>query len=243
MYADDTALAYQAQREQQEQEAWELSQQQPIETVREPIPDKPFQGSLKMDDLNKKLNHIQQHLNAPKDAFNSFAKYNYRSAESILQAVKPLLAETQTVLTIADSIETHSNRVYIKATATLSDGKDSISTTALAREPESKKGSDESQITGAASSYARKYALCGLFAIDDNKDADATNTHNKEQENAKPKPFDFEAAKEAIKTVRDLETLEKYFKAAQKKADENQLIEIQYIYNQRKADFKAAEQE
>ena len=138
--------------------------------------------------LIEKLNSIQTELNAPKDAFNSFGKYNYRGAESILQAVEPLLEETDLVLTVSDSIEVIGGRSYIKATAKISDGATSLETEAYAREPEAKKGSDESQITGAtssyaykyASSYARTYALCLLFAINDNKDADSTNTHGKE---------------------------------------------------------------
>ena len=128
--------------------------------------------------LIEKLNRIQTGLNAPKDAFNSFGKYNYHSAESILQVVEPLLEETDLVLTVSDSIEVIGDRSYIKATAKISDGATSLEMEAYAREPGAKKGSDESQITNAASSYAssyaRKYALCVLFAINDNKDADAT---------------------------------------------------------------------
>lgn len=191
-----------------------------------------------MDNITQKLAHIQAHLNAPKDAYNSFAKYNYRSAESILKAVKPLLAETQTVLTIADSVEMHGNRVYIKATATLSDGANQIATTAYAREPESKKGADDSQITGAASSYARKYALCGLFAIDDNKDADATNTHDKE-----PKPLDLDGALNALRTAESLEKLQKYFEYAWKHGTKEQRDQLKPIYDSRKADFLAQQQE
>lgn len=169
--------------------------------------------------LYEKLNKIQTELNAPKDAYNSFAKYNYRSAESILQAVKPLLKETGTVLTITDGVEMVGERIYIKATAAISDGERVIETTAYAREPEDKKGADTSQITGAASSYARKYALCGLFAIDDNKDADATNTHGKDKQQAQPKPFDFKKAVEAIHNAADLETLAKYQESALKRAE------------------------
>lgn len=127
--------------------------------------------------INEKLMVIQQSLAAPKDQYNSFGKYKYRSAESILQSVKPLLKETKTVLRLTDSVEQVGDRVYIKATAMLCDtesGEWTI-TDAFAREEESKKGMDSSQVTGAASSYARKYALSGLFAIDDNKDSDATN--------------------------------------------------------------------
>lgn len=128
----------------------------------------------------KELQAIQSKLNAPKDQFNNFGKYKYRSAESILAALKPLLAEQKCTLTITDDICEVGNRIYVMATATLKNEKgDMESTTAYAREAESKSGMDVSQITGAASSYARKYALNGLFAIDDTKDADALNV-NKE---------------------------------------------------------------
>ncbi|MFC2292634.1 MAG: ERF family protein [Kingella oralis] len=116
-----------------------------------------------MDNLHSKHCAIQSQLNAPKDAFNPFGKYKYRSAESILAAAKPLLQEHSLTLTLNDSVIAVGERIYIKATATLSDGTNTITAEAYAREPESKKGADESQITGAASSYARKYALCGLF--------------------------------------------------------------------------------
>lgn len=138
------------------------------------------------DDLLKaqsdELLIIQQKLNAPKGQYNSFGKYKYRSCEDILAAVKPLLKETSSTLTLSDEITSCLNRVYIKATATLrtSSGKE-YSTVAFAREDEVKKGMDGAQITGSASSYARKYALNGLFSIDDTKDPDATNTHGQEQ--------------------------------------------------------------
>lgn len=124
--------------------------------------------------------YIQTRLNAPKKQRNNYGNYNYRSCEDILEAVKPLLTETECILTIRDEIVQVADRIYVKATATLttSAGKE-YTTTAYAREAESKKGMDESQITGSASSYARKYALNGLFCIDDNKDADALNV-NKE---------------------------------------------------------------
>lgn len=118
----------------------------------------------------EKLAKIQKELKAPKDLRNTFGGYNYRSAESILEAVKPLLDGA--ILTLEDDILLVGNRFYIKATATFQDGDYVKTTTAYAREPESKKGMDDSQITGTASSYARKYALNGLFCIDDNKDAD-----------------------------------------------------------------------
>jgi hypothetical protein len=115
---------------------------------------------------------IQSGLKAPKNQMNNFGGYNYRSCEDIMEAVKPLLREFNVVLTVSDEMVLVGDRIYVKATATLSDGEDNISNSAFAREAESKKGMDESQITGAASSYARKYALNGLFAIDDTKDAD-----------------------------------------------------------------------
>jgi hypothetical protein len=120
----------------------------------------------------KELQLIQSALKAPKGQKNSFGNYKYRSCEDILEAVKPLLSEHNCDLVISDCIELVGNRYYVKATATISKDGELMSTTAFAREPENKKGMDESQITGAASSYARKYALNGLFCIDDTKDAD-----------------------------------------------------------------------
>lgn len=125
----------------------------------------------------RELVYIQTRLKAPKSQRNSFGGYNYRSCEDIMEAVKPLLAETNCSLTVSDDIVQVSDRIYVKATATLrTPNGEEYKNTAYAREPLSKKGSDESQVTGAASSYARKYALNGLFCIDDTKDADALNT-------------------------------------------------------------------
>ena len=125
----------------------------------------------------EKLIKIQQELNAPKDLHNDFGNYYYRSCESILAAVKPFLGDC--FISLTDELIYLGDRYYIKATATISDGKESLSTTALAREEETKKGMDAAQITGSASSYARKYALNGLFAIDDTKDSDYTNHETK----------------------------------------------------------------
>ena len=136
--------------------------------------------------LHEKLLAIQTKLKAPKGQYNSFGKYSYRSAEDILEAVKPLNAEQGLLLTITDEIKEVGGRIYVVATATVSDGTDELKVSAFAREPENKKGMDESQITGATSSYARKYALNGLYAIDDNKDAD-TDEHKQQQENAPKK--------------------------------------------------------
>ena len=126
-----------------------------------------------------KLSLIQGNLKAPKGQMNKFGGYKYRSAEDILESVKPLLSEHGLILTLSDEMVMVGDRVYVKATARLTDGQSEVQTTAFAREEESKKGMDGSQVTGASSSYARKYALNGMFLIDDTKDADATNTHGK----------------------------------------------------------------
>lgn len=124
----------------------------------------------------KELIAIQSELKAPKSQFNKFGGYKYRKAEDILEAVKPLLNKQKCTLTITDDIVMVGNRIYVKATATIKNEKGECETTnGWAREEESKKGMDGSQITGASSSYARKYALNGLFAIDDNADSDTTN--------------------------------------------------------------------
>lgn len=124
----------------------------------------------------KELIAIQSELKAPKSQFNKFGGYKYRKAEDILEAVKPLLAKQKCTLIITDDVVLIGNRIYVKATATIKNEKGECETaTGWAREEETKKGMDGSQITGAASSYARKYALNGLFAIDDNADSDTTN--------------------------------------------------------------------
>ena len=132
--------------------------------------------------ITKKLVAIQAELKAPKNQENKFGGYKYRSCEDILEAVKPLLQKQGLALILCDKIIEVGGRVYVEATATIIDSGDagsSIGVAAYAREAEARKGMDDSQVTGSASSYARKYALNGLFAIDDTKDADATNTHEK----------------------------------------------------------------
>ena len=131
--------------------------------------------------IHEKLQGIQSSLKAPKGQTNKFGGYSYRSAEDILTAVKPLLTKYGVTLVISDDIVGVEGRVYVKATAVLAESESdySIQVQGFAREAESRKGMDDSQITGSASSYARKYALNGLFAIDDTKDADATNDHGK----------------------------------------------------------------
>lgn len=147
-----------------------------------------------------KLIAIQSELKAPKGQYNSFGKYKYRSAEDILEAVKPLCVKHNVLLTLTDSIELIGERYYVKATARVSDGTKAVEVTALAREDLDKKGMDGSQITGTASSYARKYALNGLFCIDDTKDADTDEYTAKTQGKKDP-----DAKKDAEKK-KELET-------------------------------------
>ena len=132
--------------------------------------------------IREKLAKIQQELIAPKNQYNSFGKYNYRSCEDILEGLKPCLARVGAAVTVSDEVVMVGDRYYIKATATLHDTESTaiIQNTAYAREEDSKKGMDASQVTGSTSSYARKYALNGLFCIDDVKDADSRDNRQKE---------------------------------------------------------------
>lgn len=150
--------------------------------------------------INQKLLNIQTELKAPKGQKNKFGNYMYRSCEDILEAVKPLLKENNVTLQLTDEIVFLGNRYYIKATAILKDTEEEtrIENSAYARESETKKGMDDSQITGTASSYARKYALNGLFCIDDTKDAD-TNEYKTQQEDIKINKTMEGALREVIK--------------------------------------------
>lgn len=143
----------------------------------------------------EKIVAIQSELKAPKGQYNSFGKYNYRSCEDILEGVKPLLAKHGLVLTIRDGIELIGDRFYVKATATITDGKEQLSTDAYARESADKKGMDASQVTGATSSYARKYALNGLLAIDDTKDADTMDNSKKPQQQTQETVYNWQTLK------------------------------------------------
>lgn len=175
------------------------------------------------------ITKVQSELKAPKGQFNKFGGYKYRNCEDILEAVKPLLSKLGLVITINDELINMGNRFYIKATATISDGENSISNSALAREAETKKGMDESQITGAASSYARKYALNGLLLIDDTKDADATETHGKEETkevnetksfSSKAKELSDKKLDETVKTITEPKKSSGGWAAARKKTTE-----------------------
>ena len=158
----------------------------------------------------EKLTKIQSELKAPKSLRNDFGKYNYRSAENILEAVKPLLEKYNCSLVLSDEVEMLGARVYVKATATLTDNETKVRVIAqaFAREEESKKGMDASQVTGACSSYARKYALGGLFCIDDGKDADALNTSKQYTEDP-----NLELALQQVREANDMLTLEQVYRS------------------------------
>jgi hypothetical protein len=138
--------------------------------------------------MNSKILKIQSELKSPKNQRNEFGKYNYRSCEDILEAVKPLCLKYNCCLTLSDGIEEVGGRIYVRSTATITDNETgrSLMTDAFAREAEIQKGMSEPQITGSASSYARKYALNGLFCIDDTKDADFHNDGKPEPKKEKP---------------------------------------------------------
>ena len=150
--------------------------------------------------LSEKLTKIQTQIKAPKTLYNSFGKYKYRNAESIYEALKPFLKEHNVSLTLSDDAIAVGDRIYIKATAILIDNEtgETWSASALAREALDKKGMDDSQITGTASSYARKYALNGMFLLDDTKDADTDEYHNQTQQDNKPTQKNEETTPEDI---------------------------------------------
>lgn len=145
--------------------------------------------------LTQRVSDIQHKLKAPKGQYNSFGKYNYRSCEDILEGVKPLLKEHNLALLIDDEIVQIGERYYVKATAKITDGREIVSATAYAREPDTKKGMDESQITGATSSYARKYALNALLCIDDTKDADTMDNSKKPAQQTQETVYNWQTLK------------------------------------------------
>jgi hypothetical protein len=157
--------------------------------------------------FQQRLINVQSRLKAPKGQYNSFGKYSYRNQEDILEALKPLLAENELVLTLSDSIHEVFGLVYVESKVRVSYGTDEISVTAQAGIDPNRKGMDIAQSFGSSSSYARKYALNALFLIDDTKDADATNTHGKDAAVATP------AAKSVAKPVAKSDTDEMFNKA------------------------------
>ena len=176
-----------------------------------------------MNNLQEKLSRVQQRLKAPKSQYNEFSNFNYRSAEDIFEAVKPILADEGLVLTVSDEMVCIGERYYIKATATLSDGEDSISVSSYAREDESRPGMSESQVTGCCSSYARKYALNGLFCIDDGKDSDSFDNRTtkpapktKKQNSEELKDF---CSQEKLKEGVDTKVLKKFYEFYESKVD------------------------
>ena len=160
----------------------------------------------------ERVGAIQSELKAPKNLYNSFGKYKYRNAESICEAVKPLLSKYKCVLFLTDRVQLVGDRFYIVATATIKDmnENESISVEAMAREPEEKKGMDQSQITGTASSYARKYALNGLFLLDDTKDADTDEYHNQTSGGKEPETITKEMYNELAELCKKAEREESY---------------------------------
>ncbi|MCI2096241.1 MAG: ERF family protein [Lactococcus lactis] len=176
-----------------------------------------------MKNITQKLIKVQSELKAPKGQHNDFGNYYYRSAEDVLEAVKPLLTEQGLLMTITDIIEQVGERYYIQAKVILTDGEDTIEVTGYARESLNKKGMDDSQITGTASSYARKYAMNGLFLIDDTKDSDS-NENRTEREN-RAKKADVEAEKERQSKIAKLNTqFENGLKAAKEKGAPMELL-------------------
>lgn len=152
--------------------------------------------------IHQKLIEVQEELKAPKGQYNSFGKYHFRSTEDIVEALKPLLIKRGLLLLMYDEIELIGSRIYVVSTADLTDGATNIKVSARARESETKKGMDDSQITGTASSYARKYALNGMFLIDDSKDADTpeySGQMNNQQQSKQPKQP--EITLDAVKTA------------------------------------------
>lgn len=191
----------------------------------------------------KKLIDIQSELKAPKGQYNSFGKYKYRSAEDILEAVKPLLKKHECYLTLSDEPVSIDGRHYIKATATLyAENASDVKVTAYAREPETKKGMDESQITGTASSYARKYALNGLFAIDDTKDADTDEYASQTASKQKNKATNKKATEKQVNLLRNILKTDEQISWAQTKYNISdiedltieQASEIIKLYKQKK---------
>lgn len=153
------------------------------------------------------LQQIQTELKAPKGQFNKFGGYKYRSCEDILEALKPVLAKYHAAVLLSDEVVEVGGRVYVKATATLKTESESVQVTAFAREAESRKGMDDSQITGSASSYARKYALNGLFGIDDTKDADTMDNTETAPKQAKKAAFVDPKHLKLINGARDMDEL------------------------------------
>lgn len=165
-----------------------------------------------MEKLNKALVKVQSELKAPKGQYNNFGKYAYRSAEDILEAVKPLLAKNNLSMLITDEVKEVGGMTFVNATVVVTDGTDSVQASAQAGIDPSRKGMDIAQSFGSSSSYARKYALNGMFLIDDTKDADATNTHGNSKAPVRP------AQKSSTGDTNTFQKAVDYIKAAKNKS-------------------------
>jgi len=183
-------------------------------------------GEIKQMNVAEKLMTVQTKLKAPKTEYNAFGKYKFRSAESILKALKPLLAEVRAIVTFEDTICYTEGRHYVHTKASFMDvdTREAISTTALAREEENKKGASADQVTGGCSSYARKFALNGMFLIDDSKDSDLTNDGVPPKPKAQPKAKSSVARDEVLKYIKDnslaMAEIAKEFKLSHNTTDE-----------------------
>lgn len=186
--------------------------------------------------IKEKLLKIQIELKAPKAQENKFGNFMYRSCEDILEAVKPLLEETKTIINLSDEVVLIGERFYLKATAKLQDIESSEfeSATSFAREPETKKGMDEAQITGATSSYARKYALNGLFGIDDQKDSDSKKTSSSASSEKKVLVADICSKIEKIKTKDKIEEFRKWIEKAKGYNEQQKNIVLRKLEEQEK---------
>jgi hypothetical protein len=201
-----------------------------------------------MSELNfmNKVISVQSELKAPKNQYNSFGKYKYRSCEDVLEALKPLLNKYKLLQTIKDTVMIIGDRYYIQATVIVTDGNASTEVTALARESEVKKGMDDSQITGTASSYARKYALNGMWLIDDNEDVDAQdNTRvskkvdKKSSANVTNKKITINDAKKLLKESKDLDELKSaWVKIYRSGLDEEAMTNLETLKNDRKDEIE-----
>ena len=179
--------------------------------------------------IYEKLIDVQKKLKCQKSQYNSFGKYHYRSCEDIIEGAKPLCCENGLLLTISDEIQLIGSRHYIKSTASVTDGKDKIEVFGYAREEETKKGMDGSQITGAASSYARKYALNGLFCIDDTKDADTDEYQKQVKQEVKTQMPISEQQKKVLLNNAENETVKKALEFYKKEIDDLTIVEASTI--------------
>lgn len=198
--------------------------------------------TTKKNSLLQKILEVQATLKAPKDKYNSFGKYSYRSAEGILEAVKPLLYGQGILLCITDDVVAIGDRIYVKATASITDGETVYAVTAFAREEDVKKGCDGSQITGTASSYARKYALNGLFLIDDTKDADTDEYHEQTTVGRATPKIELEAYEREIGELKTEDAVKFWWSANKPEIPADILKDVYNVCKKRMNELKNAEE-